>query len=158
MPIERSREWNTARAFGAVVQSKLLPGKNSDRSEVVSQATTHLIVGRPGTNKHRQAQKIKGLKVVSPMWLWACAEQWEWVSKALFALKPPPENTTTKETVKKVDDSGHTDSSVEHMETEAHVTSGSGVGVAMPACSCLYQCDADGRWQLLAQEPSLLCL
>ena len=86
MPIERSREWNTARAFGAVVQSKLLPGRNSDRSEVVSQATTHLIVGRPGTNKHRQAQKIKGLKVVSPMWLWTCAEQWEWVTEALFAL------------------------------------------------------------------------
>ena len=38
--------------------------------------------------------------------------------------------------MKKVDNSGHTDSHVEHMETEeeeSHVTSGSGVGVATPA-------------------------
>ena len=58
--------------------------------------------------------------------------------------------------MKEVDDSGHTDSHVEHMEIEgeeSHVTSGSGVGVATPA-----QCDADGRWQFSAQEPSLLCL
>ena len=98
------------------------------------------------------------------MWLWACAEQWEWVSEALFALKPPPDSTvTTKEAVKEVDDSGHTDSSVEHMKTEAeesHVTSGSGVGVTTPApvSISVMQIDADGRWQLSAQKPLLLCL
>ena len=52
--------------------------------------------------------------------------------------KPPPDNTTTKEVVKEVDDSSHTDSHVEHLEVEgkeSHVTSGSGVhvGVATPA-------------------------
>ena len=48
--------------------------------------------------------------------LWACAaEQWEWVSEALIALKPPQNSTTTKEAVKEVDDSDHTDSHVEHV-------------------------------------------
>ena len=47
----------------------------------------------------------------------ACAEQWEWVSEALFTRKPPQYSTTTKEAVKEVDDSDHTDSHVEHMKT-----------------------------------------
>ena len=38
------------------------------------------------------------------------------MSEALFALKPPSDNTTTKEAVKEVDDSGpHTDLPVEHI-------------------------------------------
>ena len=40
------------------------------------------------------------------------------MSEALFALKPLPDNTTTEKAVKKVDDSGHTDLLVKHMETE----------------------------------------
>ena len=46
--------------------------------------------------------------------LWACAEQWEWVSEDLFTRKPPQYSTTTKEAVK-LDDSDHTDSHVEHV-------------------------------------------
>ena len=92
MPLERSREWNTARAFGAVVQPQLISGRG--KAEITSEATTHLIVGRPGTNKHRQALKMKGVKVVHSKWLWACAEQWEWVDETLFAPDFPPEVAT----------------------------------------------------------------
>ena len=76
MPIERSREWNTARAFGGCVHSKLVPGLDSADPEVVSQATTHLVVGRPDTSKYKQAKKVCGIKIVSPRWFWASAEQW----------------------------------------------------------------------------------
>ena len=58
------------------------------------------------------------------------------MSEALFALKPPPDNSTLPQRRNEVDDSGHTDSHVEHMEIEgkeSHVTSGSGVGMATPA-------------------------
>ena len=65
--------------------------------------------------------------------MWVYAEQW--VSEALFALERTC-SATTKEAVKEVDNSSHTDSHVEHMEVEgeeSHVTSESGVDVATPA-------------------------
>ena len=74
------------------------------------------------------------------------------MNEALFALKSAPNKTNTKETVKEVDDSGHTDSHVEHMETtegeKSHVTSGSGVGVATPAPVSInvMQMVAGGSW------------
>ena len=57
------------------------------------------------------------------------------VCEALFALNLL-QITLPQEVVKEVDDSDHTDSHVQHMETtegkESHVTSWSGVGVATP--------------------------
>ena len=69
-------------------------------------------------------------------------------------------STTTKEAVKEVDDSDHTDSHVEHVHGNywGKRISESGVGVATPTPVSYDQCDADGRWYLSAQEPSLLCL
>ena len=75
-PIERSREWNTSRAFGGNVHIDLVPGLDSADSEVVSRATSHLVVGRPDTSKYRRAMKIKGIKIVRPKWFWNSAERW----------------------------------------------------------------------------------
>lgn len=88
LPKTRSREWNTARAFGAIVQDRLIARQDANSKH---EATTHLIVGRPGTNKHHQAQKMNTIKIVKPSWLWACAERWKWVNEDSYA----PENIQT---------------------------------------------------------------
>ena len=54
----------------------------------------------------------------------------------------PPDNTTTKEAVKKVDDGSHTYSLVEHLETEGkelHVTSGGGMATPAPVSISVMQ-------------------
>lgn len=84
MPLEKSREWNTARAFGATVHEKLVSGLESSDPEVSGVATTHLVVGRAGTTKHKQALRMQGIKLVNPLWLWSCAERWKMVNEAHF--------------------------------------------------------------------------
>ncbi|KAG0411526.1 hypothetical protein HPB47_011354 [Ixodes persulcatus] len=72
---EKSRAWQTARALGARVSSDLCPG------------VTHLVAARPGTAKVNRARRTRQLHVVSPAWLWCCAERWEHVHEALFPLE-----------------------------------------------------------------------
>ena len=79
-PIERSREWSTARAFGGNIHTDIVKGLNSGNHDI---ATTHVVVGRPGTSKYNRAKKMDGLKIVGPRWFWDSAEQW---------LKQPEEN------------------------------------------------------------------
>ena len=86
LPPEKSPEWNTARAFGAAVHDRLVPGLNGSNPKLVLRATTHLIASKPGTSKLREARKITGLKIVHPKWLWSCAERWKWMDERLFPL------------------------------------------------------------------------
>ena len=79
VPPERCPEWNTARAFGATIQSTLVGN--------VDQPTTHLIVGRVGTSKLHEARKMPGVKIVDCGWLWASAERWQRVDEALYPVK-----------------------------------------------------------------------
>ena len=87
MPPERSREWNTARAFGAMVHHQLIPGLNSSDLNQVLRATTHVVAAKVGTSKLREAKKTPGMKIVNPRWLWSCAEQWKWVDERLFPVE-----------------------------------------------------------------------
>ncbi|KAM9307954.1 RNA polymerase II subunit A C-terminal domain phosphatase [Gastrophryne carolinensis] len=80
-PIERTREYYHARALGAKISKRLaLDETDPDR-------VTHLIAGRAGTEKVRQAQNCKNLHVVNPDWLWSCLERWEKVEEQLFPIK-----------------------------------------------------------------------
>lgn len=88
MPPERSPEWNTARAFGAVVHDKLLPGLSSSKPKQMLRATTHVIAGKAGTSKYKDAKRIPGMKIVNPLWLWSCAERWKWMDERLFPVEP----------------------------------------------------------------------
>ena len=106
MPPERSREWNTARAFGATVHDQLIPGLNSSDPSQMLRATTHVVAAKVGTSKLREARRTPGMKIVNPRWLWSCAEQWRWVDERLFSmefvkgdgeeLKPDPYDTQVK--------------------------------------------------------------
>lgn len=72
--LERSRPYLIAKNLGAEV------------TENFTEATTHLVAASTGTQKVFQAQKNKLLQIVTPDWLWTCAERWEHVDEKLFPL------------------------------------------------------------------------
>jgi len=74
IPLERSRPYLVARSLGATV---------SDRVDI---STTHLVAARLGTVKVNDARRQKGVTIVTPDWLWACAERWERSDERLFPL------------------------------------------------------------------------
>lgn len=37
-----------------------------------------------------KARRRNGIKIVTPDWLWSCAERWEHVEECLFPLTPKP--------------------------------------------------------------------
>ena len=97
MPPHKNREWNTARAFGAVIHDRLVHGLHSSDPNKAFRATTHVIAGRPGTSKLREAKRLPGVKVVNPRWLWSCAEQWKLVDEKLFPLEFEKEKSEEKQ-------------------------------------------------------------
>ncbi|KAG5874474.1 hypothetical protein JTB14_009197 [Gonioctena quinquepunctata] len=82
----QSKAYQVARSLGAVVT----PDIDDD--------TTHLVAVRPGTAKVNAGRRKKHLKIVTPDWLWCCAERWEHVDERIFPLNrkgsknrhPPP--------------------------------------------------------------------
>lgn len=72
--LEHSRPYLIAKNLGAVV------------TEGITEGTTHLIAASTGTQKVFQAQKDKKIQIVTPDWLWTCAERWEHVNEKLFPL------------------------------------------------------------------------
>ncbi|XP_049963662.1 RNA polymerase II subunit A C-terminal domain phosphatase [Schistocerca serialis cubense] len=75
VPLERSRAYQVAVQLGAVVTPDL------------TDYTTHLVAVRPGTAKVNAVQRRHdNILLVTPDWLWACAERWEHVEERLFPL------------------------------------------------------------------------
>jgi RNA polymerase II subunit A-like phosphatase len=85
-PVERNREWNTARAFGAEIHTDVELGLDSTHEWKRKRATTHVVVGKKGTEKLKKALKVPGLKFVTVKWLWACAEQWKVLSEENYRV------------------------------------------------------------------------
>lgn len=75
MRLEDSQAYRIARSLGANVTQNIEPD------------STHLVALRAGTAKVHAAYKRKHLKLVTPEWLWTCAERWEKVDERLFPLK-----------------------------------------------------------------------
>lgn len=84
--LEQSKAYQVAKSLGAEVTQDLMDD------------TTHLVAVRPGTVKVNAGRRRKNIKIVTPDWLWACAEWWEHVEEKLFVLSskgsknrhPPP--------------------------------------------------------------------
>lgn len=69
-PLEKSRTYLVARSMGAQVTQDLTP------------ETTHLVAVRPGTAKVNAARRAaRNVFIVTPDWLWCCAERWEKVDE-----------------------------------------------------------------------------
>ncbi|XP_050522450.1 RNA polymerase II subunit A C-terminal domain phosphatase [Daktulosphaira vitifoliae] len=75
VPLSESRAYKVARSLGANVTDNLEPD------------TTHLVAVRQGTMKANSARKRPEIKIVTPEWLWLCAERWEHVDERLFPLR-----------------------------------------------------------------------
>ncbi len=95
--LEKSKAFLVAKSLGAKVQDNIIEGATGE-------CTTHLVAARTGTAKVNQARKINDDKsrkqkihLVTPDWLWCCAERWEKAEEAVFplyksapvTLKPP---------------------------------------------------------------------
>lgn len=84
--LEQSKAYQVARSLGAIVTQDL------------EDDSTHLVAVRPGTAKVNAGRRKKNLKIVTPDWLWCCAERWEHVDERIFPLNskgsknrhPPP--------------------------------------------------------------------
>ena len=85
-PLHQSREWNTAKAFGAEVHAELVLGLDSLDKGKKCKATTHIVVGKKGTEKLKQALKVPGLQIVDVRWFWQCAEQWKHLPEGDFPV------------------------------------------------------------------------
>ena len=76
---EKSREWNTARAFGGSVHSTII-------TSPVDECTTHVVVGKKDTDKYKQALRVPSVKIVTPEWFWDCAERWKRSDESVYRL------------------------------------------------------------------------
>ena len=79
-PIKQSHAFKIATSLGANVQ------------DTIAKDTTHLVANRRGTGKYVKAKKNPKIEIVSPEWLWSCAERWKHVSERLFRLTKVKEN------------------------------------------------------------------
>uniref|UniRef100_A0A2A4JIK0 RNA polymerase II subunit A C-terminal domain phosphatase n=1 Tax=Heliothis virescens TaxID=7102 RepID=A0A2A4JIK0_HELVI len=78
--LETSRAYQVAKSLGAEV------------TQDYSDKTTHLVAVRAGTAKVNASRrmgegKANKLHVVTPEWLWTCAERWERVDERLYPLQ-----------------------------------------------------------------------
>lgn len=80
--LEKSRTYLIARSLGANVTQQL------------TDETTHLVASTAGTFKVNAAKKSPHIRIVSPEWLWTCAERWECVEELLFPLDPKKASKT----------------------------------------------------------------
>ncbi|XP_047536037.1 RNA polymerase II subunit A C-terminal domain phosphatase [Vanessa atalanta] len=77
--LETSRAYQVAKSLGA------------DVTQDFTGNTTHLVAVRSGTAKVNASRKMtdgkKKLHIVTPEWLWTCAERWERVDERLYPLQ-----------------------------------------------------------------------
>lgn len=76
LKLVQSKAYLIARGMGATVTQDL------------NEKTTHLVAVTAGTIKAISARKRGDIKVVTPDWLWCCAERWEHADERLFPLDP----------------------------------------------------------------------
>lgn len=83
--LEQSRAYLIAKSLGANVRQQM------------TDETTHLVAVTAGTFKVNAARKRTELHVVTPDWLWSCAERWECVEEKLFPLDPTRPNNKMRQ-------------------------------------------------------------
>ena len=93
---EQTRIYQVANSLGAEVHNSLVPRTKSSKGE----ATTHVVAAKMGTIKVKQAQKMRGIAIVNPDWLWTCNERWEKVDERLFPVKDKAEDSPKLENMK----------------------------------------------------------
>ncbi|ODM90724.1 RNA polymerase II subunit A C-terminal domain phosphatase [Orchesella cincta] len=86
VPLKSSKAYQIAINLGAQVSDKIIPQNKPGSSASMETPTTHVVAARMGTAKVNEARRYKGMHIVTPEWLWTCAERWEHVEEKLFRL------------------------------------------------------------------------
>jgi len=103
--LESSRAFAVAVALGAAVTDKLIAPRRASQPSTSKEVppTTHVVAARIGTAKTNEARRYKGIHIVTPDWLWCCAERWDRVDERLFklcnkstVLRHPPSHISTE--------------------------------------------------------------
>ncbi|RXG59048.1 RNA polymerase II subunit A C-terminal domain phosphatase [Armadillidium vulgare] len=90
-----SKVYHIATSLGATVSSKIIAkAKGKDHPDL--NYTTHVVAANLHTEKVHQAKRLKNIKIVTPNWLWCCAERWERVDERLFELTDEVEKTVIR--------------------------------------------------------------
>nr|XP_045605926.1 RNA polymerase II subunit A C-terminal domain phosphatase-like isoform X2 [Procambarus clarkii] len=90
--LQESKAYFIATSFGANVTEKIILKDKSDTEDEKNMYTTHMVAANRRTEKVTSARKHKSLlKIVTPNWLWKCAERWELVEEKLFPLSKETE-------------------------------------------------------------------
>ena len=74
-PKEKTRMYKLAKNFGAKVDKK-----------VVNDVTTHVVATKCDTEAVNFARQFDGIFIVSPNWLWSCAEKWICLDEKEFLI------------------------------------------------------------------------
>ncbi|KAK4292311.1 hypothetical protein Pmani_034908 [Petrolisthes manimaculis] len=149
MKLRESKAYFIATNFGARVTDKMRPrGKGDDQGDT-DWYTTHVVAANRHTEKVNAAKKHKYIKIVTPTWLWKCAERWEIVEEKLFPLtkesevkiqRLPPHHCYFPEPIQQpsTPDSpaGH-DSTLDDMENEEVVSAGPSARTRTPSGNLL---------------------
>lgn len=80
--------WRLALSLGAECRSVIM----ADDKAVI----THLITTRTDTSKVRQAARIPTIHIVSPAWIYECAQSWSWVPEDAHLVPVDRGNTLRK--------------------------------------------------------------
>ncbi|KAG7167207.1 RNA polymerase II subunit A C-terminal domain phosphatase-like isoform X2 [Homarus americanus] len=92
MRLQESKAYMIAVSYGAMVSERLIvKAKGAPESDDRKNYTTHVVAANLHTEKVNYARKHKSIKVVTPNWLWKCAERWELVEERLFPLSKETE-------------------------------------------------------------------
>ncbi|KAI2796827.1 RNA polymerase II [Blomia tropicalis] len=84
---DSNKYYRLAKSLGAMITNDVIV--------YGSPRTTHLIGSKWGTVKVNKCLKHPHIKMVTPEWLFTCAERWEKVDEALFQLKKDTEQSRT---------------------------------------------------------------
>ena len=74
-PKEKTKIYKLARMFGAKVEKK-----------VDGNVTTHVVATKCDTEAVNFARQFDGIFIVSPNWLWSCAEKWICLDEKEFLI------------------------------------------------------------------------
>ncbi|XP_071545579.1 RNA polymerase II subunit A C-terminal domain phosphatase isoform X2 [Panulirus ornatus] len=93
MKLRDSKAYHIATSLGSSVSERLVLRAKGDTENVEKKNmyTTHMVAANLHTEKVNIARKHKYIKIVTPNWLWKCAERWEHVEERLFPLNKETE-------------------------------------------------------------------
>lgn len=98
--LRESKAYFIATSLGATVSERLVLRAKGEHVKGEDSAkamyTTHMVAANQHTEKVHHVRKHKSISLVTPNWLWACAERWECCDERLFPLNSETESSVQR--------------------------------------------------------------